>query len=289
MASTETETKGFGAARDGGNGAGPRGHDHDMDQIFGGTSTAGHDARSERSGADPGPDPTTAQATPVEDEPHVAHTARAGDGGDDGRDGGDGDQPAGGGDGDEAGEADTARKRRRPLRSAVEWGLVIGGALLVALVIRTFLLQAFWIPTASMVPTLHEGDRVLVNKLSYDLHDVNRGDIVVFERPEASEDDHPEDDIKDLIKRVVALPGETIEAREGSVYIDGRLLDEPYLPEGTTTDMLPETEIPEGHVFVMGDNRGNSQDSRVFGAIDDDLIVGRAFMRIFPLGDIGGL
>jgi signal peptidase I len=286
MVSTEMETTGFGAARDRGNGAGPRGHEHDMDQIFDGTTTAGHDAPGGGRGADPGADPTTAQTTPVVGEPHVT---RLGDDGGDGRDGGDGDQPGDGGDGDDAGGAETAQKRRRPLRSAVEWGLVIGGALVVALVIRTFLLQAFWIPTASMVPTLHEGDRVLVNKLSYDLHDVNRGDIVVFERPEASRDDHPEDDIKDLIKRVVALPGETIEAREGIVYIDGRLLDEPYLAEGTTTDSLPETEVPEGHVFVMGDNRGNSQDSRVFEAIDEDLIVGRAFMRIFPLGDIGGL
>jgi signal peptidase I len=286
MVSTEMTTTGFGAARDRGNGAGPRGHEHDMDQIFDGTTIAGQDRPGGGRGADPGPDPTATQTTPVESEPHVT---RLGDDGGDGRDGGDGDQPGDGGDGDDAGGAETTRKRRRPLRSAVEWGLVIGGALVVALVIRTFLLQAFWIPTASMVPTLHEGDRVLVNKLSYDLHDVHRGDVVVFERPEASEDDHPEDDIKDLIKRVVALPGETIEAREGSVYIDGRLLDEPYLPEGTTTDSLPETEIPEGHVFVMGDNRGNSQDSRVFGAIDEELIVGRAFMRIFPLGDIGGL
>jgi signal peptidase I len=180
-------------------------------------------------------------------------------------------------------------KGRRRLRSAIEWVFVIGGALVVALVIRTFLLQAFWIPTASMEPTLQEGDRVLVNKLSYDLHDVNRGDIIVFERPESGSDGHPEDDIKDLIKRVVALPGETIEARDGVVYIDGRLLDEPYLPDDMPTNDLPPTEIPEGQVFVMGDNRTNSSDSRVFGPIDQDLIVGRAFIRIYPLGDIGGL
>jgi signal peptidase I len=205
--------------------------------------------------------------------------------------GGDGGSDEGGGTSDEDGEADARpAKRRRPLRSAVEWVLVIGGALVVALLIRTFLLQAFWIPSASMEPTLQEGDRVLVNKLSYDLHDVHRGDIIVFERPEDPDGAaHPEDDIKDLIKRVVGLPGETIEAREGVVYIDGEPLDESYLPTGTTTDSFPPRDIGEDQVFVMGDNRGNSSDSRVFGPIDQDLIVGRAFIRIYPLDDIGGL
>lgn len=180
-------------------------------------------------------------------------------------------------------------KRRKRVRTWIEWGLVIGGALLVALIIRATLFQAFWIPTGSMEPTLHEGDRVLVNKLSYRLHDVNRGDIVVFERPDEGQASAAEDDVRDLIKRVIALPGETVEARDGVVYVDGQRLDEPYLPEGTVTDMDQTYTVPEGHVFVMGDNRGNSHDSRAFGAIDEDTIVGRAFVRIYPLDDIGGL
>ena len=177
------------------------------------------------------------------------------------------------------------RRRRARVKSAVEWIAVIGGALVVALVIKTFLFQAFYIPSASMDPTLKVGDRVLVNKLSYRLHDVNRGDLVVFERPP----NEPESEIKDLIKRVIALPGESVEGRDGRIFIDGEPLPEDYLPEGVfTTDFGPQS-VPDDSVFVMGDNRSDSRDSRVFGAIPVDLIVGRAFVRVFPLGDLGFL
>jgi signal peptidase I len=174
------------------------------------------------------------------------------------------------------------RKKESGLRNAVEWVVIIGGAFLVAFVVKTFLIQAFFIPSGSMLPTLHEDDRVLVNKLSYDLHDVHRGDLVVFERPE----NEAAGQIKDLIKQVVGLPGERIESRDGAVYIDGDLLEEPYLADGAETTGLEPQTVPEGHVFVMGDNRGDSMDSRVFHAIDEDLIVGRAFVRVWPLPDL---
>ena len=174
------------------------------------------------------------------------------------------------------------RRRDSGLRNVVEWVVIIGGAFLVAFVVKTFLIQAFFIPSGSMLPTLHEDDRVLVNKLSYDLHDVNRGDLVVFERPEGQSAGQ----IRDLIKRVVGLPGERIEQRDGRVYIDGQLLEEPYLEDGTETTNLEPQTVPEGHVFVMGDNRDDSMDSRVFSAIDEDLIVGRAFVRVWPLPDL---
>ena len=169
-------------------------------------------------------------------------------------------------------------RRRSPLRNAVEWVVIIGAALLAALVIKTYLLQAFYIPSASMVPTLEIQDRVLVNKLSYRLHEVHRGDVVVFERP-------PTDmsEIRDLIKRVIGLPGETVEGRDGTVYVDGRPLREPYLPPGTVTGQFGPQQIPEGFVWVMGDNRGNSSDSRVFGVVDESRIVGRAFVRVWPI------
>jgi signal peptidase I len=171
-----------------------------------------------------------------------------------------------------------------PARSILEWLLVIGGALAVALLVKTFLLQAFYIPSESMVHTLEIGDRVLVNKLSYDVADVDRGDIIVFEKPpgEAGE-------IQDLIKRAVGLPGETVEGRDGQVLIDGEPLEEPYLDEGVATGDFGPVEVPEGMLFMMGDNRGNSRDSRFFGPIEGESIVGRAFLRVWPLGEAGTL
>ena len=172
-----------------------------------------------------------------------------------------------------------------PLRSTLEWVGVIAGALLVAVLIRTLFLQTFFIPSESMESTLKKHDRVLVNKLSYKLHDIHRGDVVVFRRPPKETNK----EIKDLIKRVVALPGEQVEGRDGHVLIDGKLLTEPYLDPGRTTGDFAPIVIPQGMIFVMGDNRGNSEDSRVFGPIEQKLVVGRAFVRIWPFGRFGWL
>jgi signal peptidase I len=192
-------------------------------------------------------------------------------------------------------EATGERRRRRrhsATRNAVEWVLVLIGALVVALVVKTWLFQAFYIPSGSMEPTLRVGDRVLVNKISYDLEDVDRGDIVVFERP----DDWGTGDIDDLIKRVIGLPGERISVVDGVVTIDGEALAEPWLAAGTTTPSffqesgcVPECTIPADSVFVLGDNRTNSDASNHFGALPFDRVVGRAFVRVWPLGDLGGI
>jgi signal peptidase I len=174
------------------------------------------------------------------------------------------------------------RSRPRHLKGTIEWIVIIAAALVAAFLIKTFLIQAFYIPSESMVPTLKKSDRVLVNKLSYRLHDVHRGDIVVFERPPAEEGGDPA--IKDLIKRVVGLPGETISSDDrGRVLINGKPLKEEYLPDGTLTTGIAEQKIPPEHFWVMGDNRGNSKDSRVFASIHEDLIVGRAFVRVWPI------
>jgi signal peptidase I len=198
---------------------------------------------------------------------------------------------------DDEDEEDEHSSKR--VRNAVEWVAVVVGAVVVALLVRTFLFTTFWIPSGSMEPTLsgERRDRVIVNRLSYKLHDVNRGDIIVFEVPEGEplmQVDGQE--VKDLIKRVIGLPGETVELRDGKVYVDGELLDEPYLPEDTTTEPCPpdnETTfvVPEDSVFVMGDNRDHSRDARCWQthSVEESDIVGRAFIRFWPLSELGGI
>jgi signal peptidase I len=177
-------------------------------------------------------------------------------------------------------EIDQAARRRRAL---FDWIVVIGIALLVAFLVRTFVLAHFVVDGTSMSTTLHDGDRVFVNKLSYRLHDPNRGDVVVLHELEGAAS-------RDLIKRVIALPGETIEVRNCEVLIDGQRLDEPYLdPEvvtpGNCGGETAPTSVPQGFVFVMGDNRGGSLDSRNLGPIDEDDLVGRAFVVFWPRAD----
>jgi signal peptidase I len=198
----------------------------------------------------------------------------------------------------------TGERKRNLRRTLIEWGVLLLAAVGLALLIKAVLFQAFYIPSESMEPTLDIGDRVLVNKLSYDLHDVHRGDIVVF-----TADPNPgwrDTGITDLVKRVVGLPGETVTGcavpNEGKVCIDGRVLDESYLPKGTTTT-FPDSpppgcaadspangcKVPPGHYFVMGDNRPRSADSRLHGPIKGSSIVGRVFVRIWPLNRLGFL
>ncbi len=176
----------------------------------------------------------------------------------------------------------THRATRKSNRTRVikEWTALVIVAAVVALGVRTFVFQAFFIPSGSMLPTLQIGDRILVDKLSYDLHKVNRGDMIVFRTPPA---DTGDPGIKDLVKRVIGLPGERISSSGGSVYINGKKLPEPWLPPDTKTFGITPQTIPAGEVFVMGDNRGNSKDSRVFGPISEKLIVGRVELIFYPL------
>ena len=167
--------------------------------------------------------------------------------------------------------------RRRPL---VDWLVVMGIALLAAFLIRTYVLAHFVVDGTSMVTTLEDGDRVFVNKLSYRLHDPRRGDVVVLHEIDATAQ-------RDLIKRVVGLPGESIEMRNCQVLVGGRLLIEPYLdPEvvrpGNCGEDFEPLDVEDGRVFVMGDNRGGSMDSRVLGTVDEDDLVGRAFVVFWP-------
>jgi signal peptidase I len=177
-------------------------------------------------------------------------------------------------------------------------------ALVAAWVLKGFVAQAYHIPSGSMEPQLAVGDRVVVSRLAYRLHDPRRGDIIVFDAPSVASDGGDDDgsighaftevlegvglrrpDETELIKRVIGLEGERIEAHDGRVYIDGRELVEPYLPPDVVTADFGPVTVPDDHVFVLGDNRGASADSRFgLGPVPVDRIVGRAVARVWPPG-----
>lgn len=180
--------------------------------------------------------------------------------------------------------------RRSSTKAAIEWVIILLAALLVAVLLHLFVVQAFYIPSGSMEPTLVPGDRVLVDKLSYDFHGVRRGDIVVFLKPSA--DTTP--GIKDLIKRVIGLPGERIASGPdpGEVLINDKPIAQPWLTVSAKAAPGPNIRsqvLPRGEYFMMGDNRGDSADSRIIGPVADRLIVGRAFVRVWPFSHFGGL
>ena len=189
-----------------------------------------------------------------------------------------------------------------------EFPVLLVAAFLVALLIKTFLLQAFYIPSGSMEPTLVEGDRVLVEKVSYRLGDPEQGDVVVFGREFGPSDPDDSDGAleriadavrelfgfptgtdQDFIKRVVAVGGDVVHGSGGSVFVNDVEVDEPYLADGTEIGDFPPVTVPEGTVFVMGDNRAHSDDSRNYGPIDESQIVGKALVLIWPPSEIGGL
>jgi signal peptidase I len=170
-----------------------------------------------------------------------------------------------------------------------DWVIVLVVALVVALGIRTYVLQQFYISGPSMETTLYQPNRVLVNKLSYRLHDVNRGDVVVFDRVTSNGESIQHDD---LIKRVIGLPGEKISISKCVVYVNKVALKEPYLDSRDTEQEdlnercrqpeMAELVVPAKQVFVLGDNRPQSMDSRMFGSVDKNRIVGRAFVVLWP-------
>jgi signal peptidase I len=181
-------------------------------------------------------------------------------------------------------------------RWIVELVGIVVAAILIAVLLRTFVVATYSIPSGSMEPTLQIGDRIVVNKLSYDLHGVDRGNIVVFTTPPNEDCAGPP--VADLVKRVIGLPGEIISLDDGNVYINGRLLPEPFLPPDVRNDNYPGPStnayalhhpyrIPAGDVYVMGDNRPKSCDSRFWGPIRESTIVGKVDMRIWPLSRIG--
>jgi len=214
-------------------------------------------------------------------------------------------------------DADAPAERRRPGRAKErqtglasllrEVVILLVLALGLAILFKTFLVQAFFIPSGSMEQTLEISDRVLVEKVSYRLGEIHHGDIVVFIHDDEFADEEPGNPVsrvfgeigeavglarpskRDFIKRVIGLPGDRISCRRGHVLRNGVQITEPYLAPGTVTDCDQEVTVQPGQLFVMGDNRGNSEDSRVFGPIRRSTVVGRAFVRIWPLSRTGWL
>jgi signal peptidase I len=185
---------------------------------------------------------------------------------------------------DEQVDAGPPPPRGRSRRWMVEWGVIIAIAVVVAILVRAFVFQTFFIPSTSMYPTLQPGDRIVVYKLS---GAPSTGEIIVFKRPPREDCGGPV--VPDLVKRVIGLPGQTIQGKDGAVYINGKKLAEPWLPKATYksstyTSNFGPLKIPRGDYFMMGDNRTDSCDSRDWGPLPSSYIVGQVVMRIWPVG-----
>lgn len=205
------------------------------------------------------------------------------------------DAPPSGNDDEGFGEPIAPTVSGRRSRWIREGTIVLAVALLVAVLLRTYVVQTFYIPTGSMEPTLNVGDRILVNKLSYHLHGIHRGDIVVFNRPPAEDCGGPV--VGDLVKRVIGLPGDRVSVSGGYVDINGQRLNESWLPAsrqgitgqgpaGNTANLVHPYKVPANEYFVMGDNRMDSCDSRYWGPVSRSLIVGKVELRIWPLSGL---
>jgi signal peptidase I len=170
--------------------------------------------------------------------------------------------------------------RRGWWRQLGEWSKTILFTLAVSLILRAAVVEAFVVPTGSMRPTIHEGDRLLGSKFHYRFNEPQVGDIVVFRPPEAARRAmNPE--VKRLVKRVVAVGGDTVEIREGVVHVNGQGLDEPYVQSPPRYRLEPVT-VPEGHLFVLGDNRNQSNDSHFWGFVAETDLIAHVFARYWP-------
>jgi signal peptidase I len=176
-------------------------------------------------------------------------------------------------------------KKTSPWKALWENFQILLVALILALIVRAYVAEPRFIPSDSMMPTLHIGDRLVVEKMSYRFDLPKFGDIVVFDPPpQLQEQGYSKDQA--FIKRIIGRPGETIEIKSGKVYVDDRPLQESYIAEAPKYLMSPAT-VPEGSFFVMGDNRNNSNDSHVWGFLPKEYILGRAWVRFYPFDRLG--
>lgn len=183
--------------------------------------------------------------------------------------------------------ASSGRARHSGLRSFVEWVIILVVAIAVSFVVRTYMFQTFYIPSGSMEPTLMIGDRIIVDKLSVDFGHINRGDILVFKAPPTENCGGPP--VTDLVKRVIGLPGDHLTSKGNTIYVNGRPLDEAWTHTEPLGPPIGQVTVPAGHYFMMGDNHSDSCDSRSWGTITHSEIIGKAFLRIWPLNRFGSL
>jgi signal peptidase I len=177
-----------------------------------------------------------------------------------------------------------SRSRRKVI---IEWGVILVIAVVASFLVRAYAVQTFFIPSGSMEPTLHLGDRILVNKLSVRFGTINVGDIIVFKAPPT---EHCDDgSYSDLVKRVIGLPGQTLTSKGNTVYVNGKALKEPWTYFRTLNPPIKKVKVPKNSYYVMGDNRANSCDSRFWGTVPRKDIIGKAFFRMWPLSRIGFL
>ncbi|AEF93977.1 signal peptidase I [Desulfotomaculum nigrificans CO-1-SRB] len=180
---------------------------------------------------------------------------------------------------DQQDQQQTVAENSKPKKSAVREMLEsVVIAVLLAAVIRLFILEPFFIPSGSMEPTLMIGDRIIVSKVTYHLRDPQPGDVVVFK--------FPLDPSRDFVKRLIAKGGDTVEIRNSVLYVNNKPVEEKYLPKGLKFQDFGPRTVPPGHYFMMGDNRNNSDDSRVWGFLSKDLIIGKAEIIYWPLDRI---
>jgi len=165
---------------------------------------------------------------------------------------------------------------------------VVAVALLVSFLVRTYVFQTFYIPSGSMEPTLQIGDRIVVSKLSVEFGTIHRGDILVFKAPVGVQSACG-DNVADLVKRVIGLPGDHLTSKGNTIYVNGHVLKQPWTHVEPLSRSIGEVTVPANHYFMMGDNEPYSCDSRFWGTIPRSSIIGKAFVRIWPLSRLGFL
>jgi signal peptidase I len=177
-----------------------------------------------------------------------------------------------------SGKEQPAIKKTKGKSAIMEIFESVAIAILLAVLIRTFVFQPFYIPSESMVPSLLVGDRIIVSKLNYHFSEPKRGDVMVFK--------FPLDPSRDFVKRTIGIGGENLAIRDSKLYVNGQQVQEDYLPAGLTFADFGPVEVPRGSYFMMGDNRNNSDDSRVWGALPEENIIGKAVLIYWPLNRI---